>query len=224
MKKKLTILLVVTLAFAFVLVGCGGNKAEEDIRAAADGFLSALDQGDLDKAAEYADDSLFDEGAMSNVGEAMNLDDTFYSTLGINSDDLTEENIETLDEFIKTLTSELVKSYEIKDVSEKDGVGTVTVDLTYGFDPAASDTFDATDEMSKTLEKYSEKHLDELREIYDKDGEKGVTKSIVRGALPEILKVIQDSILSSGESSETVKFTVENKNDKWLLTKAEVEE
>ena len=90
MKKKLTILLVVTLAFAFALVGCGGSNAEEDVRAAADGFLSALDQGDLDKAAEYADDSLFDEGAMSNVGEAMNLDDTFYSTLGINSDDLTE--------------------------------------------------------------------------------------------------------------------------------------
>ncbi len=114
MKKKLAILLIAVLS-VFTLAACSGGNSEEDaVRGVATSFLDAMQAGDFVTASNYCTENAL-EGA--DVEQLANLDQMFYSELGIGEDALSDEAKKSLDDFINSILGNFVNSYEITDVS-----------------------------------------------------------------------------------------------------------
>ena len=77
MKKVFALLLTVLLAFS--LAACGEAKTPDhtdEIRIAADGFLAAVEAGDLEKVAEFASEDVMED---FNLDQLDGMIDSFFT-------------------------------------------------------------------------------------------------------------------------------------------------
>lgn len=221
--NRLGVVLVIIAMLALSLAGCGGSDVTGAIRDTAEGFMSAMEAGDIDKISEYSSEEMFEEdGDLSELESIINFRELMLSELGVEESDVSQEALDSIDSLKDTLLSEFIKSYEIKEVAEEDGVGNVTCDITYGYNVDSVDDADLGTEASLLSENYTSEHLEELVAIYNEQGEEALTKAIINGVLPEVMTILKDRILSSEGESNTCVLKIENIDGKWLVTEAKL--
>ena len=213
MKKFFALLLAVVLAFS--VAACGEAKAPdrtEAIRTAADGFLSAIESGDFEKVSEFASEEVMDD---FNLDQLDGMVDSFFNEMGVDSSAIDESVKEKLNSFVETMKENFLTSYEIKDVSEKDGKGIVKADLSLGFN------FDEIQNMdlSGDLEGIVSDYMTELVELAG--DEAALMSKVITDLAPVMLDKYSEEMLATGGGTETVTLTLEEKDGKWLVTGSE---
>ena len=221
MKKRLGACFIAGLLVMATLIGCGSKPDHtEDIKAAADGFLGVLESGEFGKLSEYASKELLETGDLKDISKLQNIQQDILSELDLAEDALTEEGKQSLNGFVDTLSKELVKSYEIGDISESDGTAEVKATLTYGFDPGKIEDIDIDDKIDAIADQYLADNKDKLVEMFMKEGEDAAQKAIMNDLMGDILKEYSDALIATGERSENVSLKMENKDGKWVVTEA----
>lgn len=133
------------------------SPAEAEIRMVVETMLSKMVQGDF-------------EEAESSFGEALSQDDywhsfyrigNLYASYGIPENDVGDEVKEKVKKLEESFQSRLIEEFELKAVSEDNGLGFVRAKIKYGFDLDGFAKFDAgsvlTDEaVRKTYEENKE--------------------------------------------------------------------
>ena len=225
MRRVLYLALSLVLVLSMTFVGCGADNTE-DIRAAGDGFLKAMQDGDINGMKEYSDPSLFEEGGdLFDFNEFLNMEEMFAEEMGVETSEISDETKASLEEFSTTFLENMLKSYEIKDVSDDgDGVGTVVASVTYGFDGDKIDEIDIEAEAKEAMEKYLDEHESELVSLYSSGGESAVMSKLMNEMVDDLLDSFMDKILENGEVTEDVSLTVKNIDGKWLVTEDKTED
>lgn len=224
MKKTLVILLALAVMVLVPLTGCGGasSEAEDEVRAAAETFMNAMQDGDFEAMKACSDPALYEEdGDMYSFGTIGNMDEIFAESLGIDisAEDLGESTKTGLQDFVDTLLDNMVTSYEIKDVSVDGDTGTASVTTTYGYDPEKMQEIDLDDEVGTLATEYMKKHQTELLEIYQNDGEAAMYSKVLDDLLPDILSKYMDEVLKTGEVTQDSVLTLTKQDDgSWLVT------
>ena len=228
MKKALVVLMALAVMVLVPLTGCGGggdeggSAPEDEVRATAETFMNAMQEGDFEAMKACSDPALYEEdGDLYAFGTIDKMDEIFAESLGIDisADDLGESTKAGLQDFVDKLMGNLVKSYEITDVSVKDSTGTVNITTTYGYDPDKMQDIDLDDEVETIAMKYMSENQDELTEIYQNDGETAMFNKVLDDLLPDILSKYMDQVLETGEVTQNSVMTLEKQDDgSWLVT------
>ena len=104
------------------------------------------------------------------------------------------------------------------------GVGTVTAEVVLGFDPDSIEPAEGSDayaQMSKAIEEYQDKNLNELIDIYNSQGEEAYYNRFYSDLIPIVLDIYQQQIESSEEIRQIMTLTVERQEDEektWKVT------
>lgn len=218
MKKLLC--LVVTMAFLMTvpLTGCGDNTAA--IQAPVDGFITALQQGDIEGVkANVKEEAFAENGAFSGFGDIENIDEILAKEVNLNVSDLSDKTKAAIDDYVQTMMKNMVKSYEIKDVKEEsDSVGKVTASVTFGFDPEAAGKVDVNAEVEQMATDYMNANMAELTNIYMTGGQTALMQKVLDDLVEDILDLYTDAVMKTGETTQDVTFVVEKVDDKWLIS------
>ncbi|MBQ6401175.1 MAG: hypothetical protein IJI20_02695 [Firmicutes bacterium] len=222
MKKIVLLALTLSLFVMIPLAGCGSDNTA-DIRAAAEGFMNAMQEGDIEGMKAYSDPSLYEEdGDLAAFAQIENIDESFAEAVGVSVDDLSDKTKAEIQGFTDNLMDKLVTSYEITDVTEDaDGKGRVALNTTFGFDPDKVDDIDMDDETEKMVTEYTEKNSAELMQIYQNGGEQAMMNKILDDLMGDILQKYTDAIMATGEVSQESVMLLENKDGKWLVVSEE---
>lgn len=228
-KKLLLTLLSLMLLVLIPMTGCGGgaggSNETDEIKATVDGFMGCLQEGDLEGMKAYTDPELFEaDGTLADLTQLESLDDQFSSSLGMDADDLSDSTKAKLEEFVGTLLSGLVKSYEIGEITEADGKASVNLTTTFGFNPDKIDEIDVNDEIEEMATKYVEEHMDELMDVYNEGGQDAIIAKVLDDLIADILDKYSEEITNTGETTEQTVMTLEKKDGKWLVTGDEAKE
>ncbi len=228
MKKILVVVMTLAVMILIPLTGCGGSGGgsaaptpEDEVRAAAENFLNAMQEGDLEAMKACSDPSLYEEGGdLYAFGTINNMDQVFAESLGmdLSAEDLGESTKAGLQDFIDTLLQNLVTSYEITDVTVADDTGTVNVTTTYGYDPEKMQDIDVNDEIETMAADYMAENQDALLKIYQEDGEAAMINKVLDDMLPEILKSYTDAVLETGEVTQDSALTLTQQDGSWVVT------
>ena len=225
MIRRLGVVLVIVAILAMCLTGCGGSGQKGAIKDAAEGLMSALQAGDLDKITEFAsEDIVKEDGDLSFVESIQGFTEEMLKSLGVEEENTSEEAMAAIEDFRDTMLGELVKSYEIGEIQIEDGIGYVSCDFTYGYDPDSLNESDLSASVQDIATSYTQENLDKLIEIYNTQGQDALTQAIVNGILPDLLGGMKEYIMSSGEKDVTCILKIENIEDKWLVTEAKLTE
>ena len=218
MKKFLC--LVVSIAFLMLvpLTGCGDNKAA--IQAPVDGFITSLQAGDIEGLkANLKEDAVTEDGAFSAFADIENMDELLAQEVGLDAADLSEKTKAATNDYIQNMMKNMVKSYEIKEVSEEsDGVGKVVASVTFGYDPEAAGKVDVTDQVEKMSTDYMNANMAELTNIYLSGGQTALMQKVLDDLAGDILDLYTDEVMKTGETTKDVAFIVEKVDDKWLIS------
>lgn len=220
-KKMLYILLCVMLLTLLPLTGCGDSSQADntgEIKAAAEGFLNAMQEGDIKTMKGYCDPSLFeDNGDLYAFASIDAVSGEFAEALGMDSNDLSDTTKESLQGFVDTLMTNLVSSYELTEVSEKDGIGTVRAVINYGFDPDKMKDIDLDEEIEDLSEDYMNEHQEELLALYNDGGQDAMVNKLLEDLMGQILERYTDEVLQTGEVSQDTVMNLENQEGKWVV-------
>ena len=216
MKKLFALLLAVLMVFS--LAACTEAKTPDRtdaIRTAADGFLSAIEAGDLEKVSEFASEDVM---ADFNLDQLDGMVDSFFSEIGVDPSTVDESVTEKLNGFVDTMKENFLKSYEIKDVSENGGKGIVKADLELGFNLDEIRNMDLQGELEGIVSDYMSENIAEL--IALSGDEAALMNKVITDLAPVMLDKYSDEMLATGGGTEEVTLTLEEKDGKWLVTDA----
>ena len=213
--KKLTTALL-TILTLLILTGCNNDK--KDVTAAAEGFLTALVNNDREAASQYATEE-FMKGDVMKMIDPQYLSDSFYEAMGVSKDEIDEEAQKVVDEYVNQIVEKAYKDYEIQDVKVQDEKAAVTVRITLGYDPEASNMI--SEDTKELISAYQTEHYDELISLYKDEGEKAMYRKLYSDLIPIVVGKMKEQ-LESGESAEEKTILSLEKIDKtWLVTDLE---
>lgn len=220
MKKVFALLLTILLAFS--MAACGEAKTPdrtEAIRTAADSFLAAVEAGDLEKVAEFASEDVMED---FNLGQLDGMIDSFFTEAGIDPSTVDESVKEKLNSFVDTMKENFLLSYDIKDVSEKDGKGVVKADLNLGFNLDEIRNMDLQGDLEGIVSEYMNEHMAEL--IALSGDQAALMNKVITDLAPVMLDKYSAEMLATDGGTEEVTLTLEEKDGKWLVTGADTAE
>lgn len=216
MKKLFALLLAVVMVFS--LAACGEAKAPDRtdaIRTAADGFLAAVEAGDLEKVSEFASEDVM---ADFNLDQLDGMIDSFFGELGVDPATVDESVTEKLNAFVDTMKENFLKSYEIKDVSENGGKGIVKADLSLGFNLDEIQNIDLQGDLEGIVSDYMAENMGDL--IALASDEAALMNKVITDLAPVMLDKYSEEMLATDGGTEEVTLTLEEKDGKWLVTDA----
>ena len=214
MKKIFALLLAVVLAFS--LAACGEAKAPdrtEEIRTAADGFLGVIESGDFEKLSEFASEDVISD---FHLDQLSGIADSFFSELGIDPSAVDESTKEKITAYVDTMMENFLTSYEIKDVSEKDGKGIVKAELNLGFSLDEIKNMDLSSELEGIVSDYLAEHMGELAALAS--DETALMNKVITDLAPVMLDKYSEKMLATDGGTEEVTLTLEEKDGKWIVT------
>ncbi len=213
-KRWITILLT---AFAvMMLTGCGMNK--KAVTEAADGFLTAIVNNDKETAAQFASEDFMKSEAMQFM-DPKHLAESFYAVLNIDKEELEEEAVKAVDDYVNELVVRAYQGYEIQDVKVQRDSATVTARITLGYDPDASSGI--SEETQELIDQYQNEHYDELVNIKIEEGEKAMFKKLYNDLIPIVIGKMHEQIESGGTSEEKTVLTLSKIDKTWIVTALE---
>ena len=215
-KRWITVL--ATALTVLILTGCGANK--KAVTEAADGFLTALTNNDKEAAAQFASREFMESDTMLFM-EPQHLSDAFYAYMGVDKEELSEEAVKAVDDYVNELVGRAYKSYEIQDVKVQKDQASVTCSITLGYDPdTAVKISEKTEEM---IDQYQKDHYDELVDIYIEEGEKAMYKKLYNDLIPIVIGEMHEQIKSGSTSEEKTILTLSKVEKNWIVTAVEEE-
>ena len=217
---RYTALIIMVAMIALCFAGCGSNV--KAITAAADGMLSAIQSGDLEKVAEYASGEIISEGDLAMMDAMKTFSEDMIRELGASDETVSDEARKAIDDLGTTILTAYVKSYEIGEVQEEEDAGYVACNIVYGYDPEALENIDYTQEVTSMVQNYTNEHLSELVQILNEQGQEALAQKIINDIMPDLCDLISGLILSTGEKTEKAILKVENIDGKWLVTEAKL--
>ncbi len=220
MIKKISVILAAAVISLFAFAGCGGSSdPSADAKACVDGFLSAMQAGDMEKAKTFATEDAIKSGQF-DISKLDTIAEEFTSAVGLTTDDLSDESKAKLDEFGKTLSDNLVTAYEVGEATVNDDAteATVSANVTMGFNPDKVAEIEMDDELNKILEDYMSEHQSELAELYNSEGQEGMAKKLVNDLLGTILDKFSEAMLATGETSSDITVNLTNGDDGWKIS------
>ncbi len=213
MKKRLMTCLVVTLLTIALLTGCGRSE----VRKTAEGFLQGIMDGDVDAVSVYATEELMNSGTLV-FADREELKAQLYEQLGVSEEDLSEEAIASVDNYVDIIVQNVIKEYEITSVSVKKRVGTVKADIVKGYDPDEEIDLMDEEELLDDIAVYQSEHFDELVEIYTKSGEEAMRREMYNGMVPIVLDGMAQRLEEMDDIQQTTTITVEKIDKQWKVT------
>ncbi|MBE5996820.1 MAG: hypothetical protein E7240_05630 [Lachnospiraceae bacterium] len=215
--KKWSAFAFTVIAAAFSLTACGG-KAKNEVKAAAEEFLTAEVAGDTAKMRSLSTEEATGSREFS-VFSADAFENELYESLSIEKEILSEEVQNEMRDVCKVLSDAFVKDYSIRKVKVKKGVGTVEADLTYGFDPAAIQgggrLFEDVEAFSGT---YMEEHQEELMDLYLEEGEDPVYEKMDNDIMPTVLGTLHEIADNLEDVHGMLYLTLEEVDGAWKIT------
>ena len=215
--KKITAVLLCLCLSAWMLAACGSGESAE-VKSSADKFLSAMKSGDTAGIRQYStENAISDEDLAIFDSEA--FESTLYESIGIPKEELDADLQAQITSLCDKYSKDLIKEYSIKSAEVKDGVGTVNVDITYGFD--IDTLFEGEEQdaaMDELIASYQEEHEAELLSLYLTDGEEAMYKKLFTDIMPDVIKLLNDELDSSKEVSEDLYLTLEKIDGTWKVT------
>lgn len=220
MKKVFALLLTILLACS--MAACGEAKTPdrtEAIRTAADGFLAAVEAGDIEKVAEFASEDVMED---FNLDQLDGMIDSFFTEAGIDPSTVDESVKEKLNSFVDTMKENFLLSYDIKDVSEKDGKGVVKADLNLGYNLDEIRNMDLQGDLEGIVSEYMNEHMAELLVL--SGDQAALMNKVITDLAPVMLDKYSAEMLATDGGTEEVTLTLEEKDGKWLVTGADTAE
>ena len=215
-KKWITVL--VTALTVLLLTGCNANQ--KAVTEAADGFLTALTNNDREAAAQFASGEFMESDTMLFM-EPQHLSDAFYAYMGVDKEDLSEEAVKAVDEYVNELVTRAYQSYEIQDVKVQKDQASVTCKIVLGYDPdTAVKISEQTEEM---IDQYQTEHYDELIDIYIEEGEKAMYRKLYNDLIPIVIGEMHAQIKSGSTSEEKTVLTLSKVDKNWIVTAVDEE-
>ena len=221
MKKFLALLFTVLLAVSLAACGETGKTSDstEAVRTAADGFLTAVKAGDMEKAAEFTSGDVMDD---FNMDQLDGMVDNFFEELEIDPSTVDASVSEKLNEFLDMIKQNFLVSYEITEVSAEGRKGTVKADLDLGFDIDEIKNTDLPADLEVIAQDYMEEHMDELIPLAG--DQKALMNKVITDLAPVLLDKYSDMIFSANGTTEAATLTLEEKDGKWLVTNVTTKE
>lgn len=205
--KTIKRIMKVMCVFALVLVasGCGASSTDAQEQTVTD-FFTYIKDCDIKK--------------LKKISSSDVLDDMQLETMEASLSQYTEEDygkifVKETNKFKKAIFKDLFTDIKITDVKEKDNKTTVKV--TGKQKDYSSISFDQS-KLSQISEDYIEEHQDELTRIYQEKGMSAYKIKVFDGVAPILYKNMTDTYKKASTKKFTGTFTLEKKNDKWIIT------
>ena len=216
MMGKRWITLLLTAFAVMMLSGCGMNK--KAVTETAEGFLTAIVNNDKETAAQFASEDFMKSEAMQFM-DPQHLADSFYAVLKIDKEELDEEAVKAVDDYVNELVVRAYQGYEIQDVNVRKDSATVTAKITLGYDPDASSGI--SEETQELIDRYQNEQYDELVNIKIEEGEKAMYKKLYNDLIPIVIGKMHEQIENGGTSEEKTVLTLSKIDKTWIVTALE---
>lgn len=215
MKKSirgLAVLLVAVLTIG-LMAGCS-NKEKEAAKTVVDGFMSSLQSGKLEDASQHCTEDVLKN---TGISELQSLSTVFYKSLGLSKKDLSKNTQKSVSEFSNKLIKNFISEYSIQSVDLSDKKATVTVDVTYGYDPDALGSIDINSKMKKITSNYLSKNKKTLTQLYIDKGESALQKKVYSAVLPDILDEYYKAVEKTGTAKQELQFSLKKSDGEWTI-------
>lgn len=215
MKKSirgLAVLMIVVLSIG-LMAGCS-NKEKEAAKTVVDGFMSSLQSGKLEDASQHCTKEVLKN---TGISELQSLSTVFYKSLGLSKKDLGKNTQKSVSEFSNKLIKNFISEYSIQSVDLSDKKATVTVDVTYGYDPDALGSIDINSKMKKITSNYLSKNKKSLTQLYIDKGESALQKKVYSAVLPDILDEYYKAVEKTGTAKQELQFSLGKTDGEWTI-------
>ena len=216
-------LLALTGLLALLLAGCAlhGRK----IRETAEGFLTALADTNAEEAQARATEDVLERQELAFLYPEK-LEALLYEELGarnmqITEKDLTQEAQEALHDFAAVLSERAILDWSILELSEKEKVGTVVAEVTFGYPSDHEKLFDQSGNAAGEIEAYESEHREELLEIYTSQGEQAMNRKIYSDVIVIMASSMKEAVLNAEPHVTQLQLRVERVDDRWTVTDIE---
>ena len=177
----------------------------------------------------------FQVGNIENIGSALadvSLENKKIDAINLKKDTISGKVLSVSDEYIeitgygkvfvdetnkfkKAIFKDLFTDIKIKDI-KADGDKT-TVKVTGKQKDYSQVSFDQS-ELNTTAQQYVEEHQDELAKVYKEEGLSAYQIKVYDGIAPILYQSMTETYKSAPTEKLTATFTLEKKNDKWIIT------
>ena len=213
-KRLFTVLL--TILTVMLLTGCNADK--KAVTESAEGFLTALVDNDMEKASQYASEEFMESETMKLM-DPQYLADSFYAAMNVQKEDLEEEAVNAVDEYVKEVVARAYESYEIQDIKVQGNEAAVTARITLGYNPDESAKI--PEKTNDLIKEYQSEHYDELVSVYTDEGEKAMYKKLYSDLIPIVIGEMKAQLENNATSEEKTILTLEKRDGKWIVTDLE---
>lgn len=224
MKKSKLLVLTLITALLLAFTGCGANNIPA-ITETAETFLQAADDADMDKIRETCTESAIAQMGLKPLDATYNAD-SYFAGMGLDKSSFTEDAQNAVAEYGKYYADTLIQGYSIGEVTEKNGVGSVTATITtYSketLQELVGDDFKAA--LTTLINEYTDENLNDLSSIYLNEGEEAMTIKIFNDIMTDIMKTLKQTLDGLETVETTVTLTVEKVDGNWMVTGATVVE
>ena len=224
MQKRKIFTLVLLLVFTFAFTGCS-KRDLKDILETADAFFQAADAPDIETVANYCTENVITELGWAALTPLYNTN-TFFLGTGFDKATFSKESLDAADDFGLYLSDVLVQNYTITDVSKKGGIGYVKATITTFPASAMNNLFDENfhQHLETIMASYTTENMDELSQIYIKEGEDALTHYILDKTLPEIMDYMKDVVNDFPTGEVSITLQLDKIDGKWIITNATKDE
>lgn len=220
MQKRTIFTFVLLLCFTFAITGCSKHDLK-DIRQTADAFFHAADATDIETVANYCTENVITELGWVALTPLYNTN-TFFLGTGFDKATFSQESLGAADDFGLYLSDAMVQDYTITDVSKKGSIGYVKAKITTFPTSAMDNLFDENfhRHLETMMSSYTTENMDELSQIYIKEGEDALTHYILDKTLPEIMDYMKNIVNDFPTEEVQLTLELEKIDNKWIITHA----
>lgn len=201
MKKLMKLMCVFALVF---VAGCATSTDEQE--KTVTNFFSYVKDCDIQKLKKVASDDVLND---------MDLEEMEKELSQYTEEEYGKVFVDETNKFKKAIFKDLFTNVKIKDV-KADGDKT-TVKVTGKQKDYSKVSFDQN-ELNTTAQQYVEEHQDELAKVYQEEGLSAYQIKVYDGIAPILYKSMTDTYKSAPTEKLTATFTLEKKNDQWIIT------
>ena len=203
MKKLMKLMCIFALVF---VAGCGASSSTDEQKEVVTNFFDYVKECDITKLKKVASE---------DVLSGMDLEKMEKELSQYTEEEYGKVFVDETNKFKKAIFKDLFTDIKIKDI-KADGDKT-TVKVTGKQKDYSQVSFDQS-ELNTTAQQYVEEHQDELAKVYKEEGLSAYQIKVYDGIAPILYQSMTDTYKSAPTEKLTATFTLEKKNDKWIIT------
>lgn len=205
MKKLMKLMCVFALVF---VAGCGASSSTDEQKEVVTNFFDYVKECDITKLKKVASE---------DVLSGMDLEKMEKELSQYTEEEYGKVFIDETNKFKKAIFKDLFTDIKIKDI-KADGDKT-TVKVTRKNKKITSQVSFWQSELNTTAQQYVEMNIKiELAKVYQEEGLSALQIKVYDGIAPILYQSMTDTYKSAPTEKLTATFTLEKKNDKWIIT------